>query len=135
MKKLIKIVCFVFLFVALLNTNIAEYYVKPNELLIKIAMAKEAETEQTGEKLSQEDWKIELNEDTEKGSKEFDFIQKSLASSDLADNGYFLLIIGIILVVISVLGITFFSICLYKLCKRRKNCKPKKQKSKHRYGE
>ena len=57
-----------------------------------------------------------------KGSKEFGFIQRNLASSDLADNGHFLLIIGVVLVVLSVTGTMFFSFCLYKLCQNTKRC-------------
>ena len=65
-------------------------------------------------------WKIELNENTQTGSHEFDFIQKNLASADLTDNGHFLLIAGIILVVLGIAGVIFFSFCLYKLSKNTK---------------
>lgn len=117
MKKAIKIFCLIFLFVTMLpvSTQVST----TGEINTKIASAEESNN-QNSEKLSEEDWKIELNENTQKGSKEFDFIQKNLASSDLADNGHFLLITGIILVVLAVSGIIFFSFCLYKLCRNTK---------------
>ncbi len=65
--------------------------------------------------LSPDDWKIVIDE--KKSSNEFGFIQKNLDSSNLADNGQFLLIAGITLLVLSGAGIIFFSLCLYKLLK------------------
>ena len=72
------------------------------------------------ENLTADDWKIELDESTQSGNKEFDFIQNNLASSDLADNGQFLLICGFALVVLAAGGVVFFTFCLYKLCKNTK---------------
>ena len=92
------------------NTN------KIGKVGLRIVSAEES-TSQSDEELSEEDWKIELNESTQKGSKEFGFIQRNLASSDLADNGHFLL-----MVVLSVTGTMFFSFCLYKLCQNTKRC-------------
>lgn len=66
--------------------------------------------------LSLDDWKIEIDE--KKSSNEFGFIQKNLDSSNLADNGQFLLITGITLLVLSGVGAIFFSICLYKLLRK-----------------
>ncbi len=65
--------------------------------------------------LSPDDWKIVIDE--KKSSNEFGFIQTNLDSSNLADNGQFLLIAGIILLVLSGLGIVGFSLCFYKLLK------------------
>ena len=66
--------------------------------------------------LSPDDWKIVIDE--KKSSNEFGFIQKNLDSSNLADNGQFLLIAGITLLVISGAGVVFFSLCLYKLLRK-----------------
>ena len=63
--------------------------------------------------LSPDDWKIVI--DDKKSSNEFGFIQKNLDSSNLADNGQFLLIAGITLLVLSGSGAIFFSLCLCKL--------------------
>lgn len=117
MKKAIKVLSFIVLFIAtlLLPTNIN----KMGEISVNMASAEENVSE-SDEKLSEEDWKIELNENTQKGSQEFDFIQRNLASSDLADNGHLLLITGIVLVVLAVAGVIFFSFCLYKLCQNKK---------------
>ena len=117
MKKAIKVFCLIFLFVTMLpvSTQVS----KIGEITTKIVSAEESNN-QNSEKLSEEDWKIELDENTQNGSKEFEFIQKNLASSDLADNGHFLLITGIVLVVLSIAGIIFFSFCLYKLCRNTK---------------
>lgn len=93
--------------------------------------AAEGTSTSTGTALPDEDWKIELNESTQAGSHEFDFIQKNLPSSDLTDNGHILLISGIILAVLGVAGIIFFSFCLYKLCKNTK--KHRKKRSAARY--
>lgn len=90
-----------------------------------VAAAEEASTSNEP-KLSDEDWKIELNENTPSGSQEFDFIQKSMSSSDSTDNGLFLLITGIILTVLGVAGVAFFSFCLYKLCKNTKKHRKKR---------
>ncbi len=76
--------------------------------------------------LSDKDWKIELDENTQTGAHEFDFIQKSLSSTDITDNGHFLLITGIILAVLGVTGVAFFSFCLYKLCKNTKKHRKKR---------
>ena len=109
MKKVIKVLSLIILFMTMLlvqvNTN------KIGKVGLRIVSAEES-TSQSDEELSEEDWKIELNESTQKGSKEFGFIQRNLASSDLADNGHFLLIIGVVLVVLSVTGTMFFSFCL-----------------------
>ena len=78
--------------------------------------------------LSNEDWKIVV--DDKNDSNEFSFIQKNLESSNLADNGYFLLIAGIILITLSLLGIVFFSVKLYKISKG-KNYKNKRHKASH----
>ena len=119
MKKVIKVLSLIILFITMLlvqvNTN------KIGEVGLRIVSAEES-TSQSDEELSEEDWKIELNESTQKGSKEFGFIQRNLASSDLSDNGHFLLIIGVVLVVLSVAGIMFFSFCLYKLCQNTRRC-------------
>ena len=119
MKKVIKVLSLIILFMTMLlvqvNTN------KIGKVGLRIVSAEES-TSQSDEELSEEDWKIELNESTQKGSKEFGFIQRNLASSDLADNGHFLLIIGVVLVVLSVTGTMFFSFCLYKLCQNTKRC-------------
>lgn len=118
MKKMIKILSLIILFITTLlfitNTN------KAGEIIVNTASAEENVNE-NDEKLSKEDWKIELNENTQKGSQEFDFIQKNLASSDLADNGHILLIAGISLIALAVVGIIFFSFCLYKLCQNKKS--------------
>ena len=74
--------------------------------------------------LSPDDWKIVIDE--KKSSNEFGFIQKNLDSSNLADNGQFLLIAGITLLLLSGVGVIFFSLCLYKL--RRKS--PQKRAAK-----
>lgn len=66
--------------------------------------------------LSPDDWKIEIDE--KKSSNEFGFIQKNLDSSNLADNGQFLLIAGISLLVLSGGGVSFFSLCLYNLLRK-----------------
>ena len=66
--------------------------------------------------LSPDDWKIVIDE--KKSSNEFGFIQKNLDSSNLADNGQFLLIAGITLLVLSGAGVIFFSLCLYKLLRK-----------------
>lgn len=68
--------------------------------------------------ISNEDWKIVV--DDKNDSKEFSFIQKNLESSNLADNGNFLLISGIILIILSLFGIIFFSIKLYKISNKNK---------------
>ena len=126
MKKAIKIFCLIFLFVTTLpvSTQVS----KIGEINTKIASAEESNNKNS-EKLSEEDLKIELNENTQKGSNEFDFIQRNLASSDLADNGHFLLITGIVLVVLSIAGIIFFSFCLYKLCRNTKKRLKKQRRS------
>lgn len=119
-KKIIKFFCFI-----VLLFNISQNYLRPTSENGFVCMAETAENEI----LSDEDWKIELEENNQKGAKEFDFIQSNLASSDLADNGYFLLILGILLIVISGAGIVFFSICLYKICKNTKKRKANRGKS------
>lgn len=63
--------------------------------------------------LSPDDWKIEIDE--KKSLNDFEFIQKNLDSSNLADNSQSLLILGIILLVLSCTGVIFFSLCMYKL--------------------
>lgn len=102
------------------------YLTAPRISFGRFIVAAEGTSTSTGSNLSDEDWKIELNENTQTGAHEFDFIQKSLSSADLTDNGHFLLIAGIILAVLGVAGIAFFSFCLYKLCKNTKKHRKKR---------
>lgn len=117
MKKFFKFLYTLILFIVILIGPIKDYNI--GNYFVKNVVAEETAS-QTSEELSDKDWKIELDENTQKGSKEFDFIQKNLASADLSDNGHFLLISGIILVILSFVGVIFFSFCLYKLCKNAK---------------
>lgn len=130
MKK--SVISFSFIALLILTTATSLNSEKFAKICIKTAVAEE-NSSQNSEKLSDEDWKIELNDDTKKGSKEFGFIQKNLASSSLADNGHFLLIAGIILIVISVSGIIFFSFCLHKLHKNTKKLSKRSKGKGSRY--
>ncbi len=60
-------------------------------------------------------WEIIIDE--KKDSNEFESIQNDISSSDLGDNGYFLLLIGTILIIFPILGTIYFSIQLYKTFK------------------
>lgn len=131
MKKVIKFFSTVVLVLEMIYIPIKVVNLTNN--IVKVAQAEENGTK-LSEKLSDGDWKIELNEGTQKGEKEFDFIQKNINSDDLADNGHFLLIIGTILVNLAAVGVIFFSICLYKLCsknKKRKKRHPQPSQKKH----
>ena len=121
MNKIIRLFCLLFLISALILTvsvhSKCDYFCDAYNL--KVLAEKQEDT------LSPDDWKIDLDDDIKKENREFDFIQKNLASSDLADNGHLLLAIGIFLIAISVLGTIFFSFCLYKSCKNTKRLKNK----------
>lgn len=121
---MLKFICFTFLF--LVSVSIPTNNGRTENDFLKMVSAEEASMQDS--KLTAEDWKIELDENVKNGSKEFDFIQKSIGSSNLADNGHFLLIGGIILIFLSVVGGVFFSFCLYKLCKNTKRASKKKSK-------
>lgn len=82
---------------------------------------------------SNNSWEIVI--DKNKDSNEFEGIQNDVASSDLADNGYFLLLIGTILIILSIIGTIYFSVQLYKTCKLGKNKNiPKTHKNSHYVG-
>ena len=66
MKKAIKIFCLIFLFVTTLPVSMQVS--KIGEINTKIASAEESNN-QNSKKLSEEDWKIELNENTQKVQK------------------------------------------------------------------
>ncbi len=81
--------------------------------------------------LSDNDWEVVIDE--KKSSNEFEFIQRNLESSNLTDNGQFLLVGGIILLVLSGTGIIFFSVYMYRLCKMSSvKRKPKRRGSRYK---
>ena len=119
MKKIISFFFFLFLISASLVSIHFKYDYFCDAYNLRVLSEKQEDT------LSPDDWKIVLDDDIKKENREFDFIQKNLASSDLADNGHLLMFIGIFLIAISVFGTIFFSFCLYKLCKNTKRFKNK----------
>ena len=94
--------------------------------LTKTTLSADDNQSQQQTKLSGNDWKVVIDE--KKSSNDFGFIQKNLESSSLADNGYFLLITGISLIIISCSGIIFFSYQLYKLLKLPQTPQKRRQK-------
>ena len=122
MNKLIRLFCFL----VLISTALMNTYFKYNYFCDAYNL-KSLSTQQEGT-LSAESGKMSFDNDTKKENREFDFIQKNLASSDLTDNGHLLLATGIFLIAISVVGTIFFTFCLYKLCKNTK------KRLKNKYG-
>lgn len=91
------------------------FFATPSAKMNTVAASKQTQSANQETNLSPDDWKIVIDE--KKASNDFRFIQKNLDSSNLADNGQFLLVTGIILLVLSGLGIVGFSFCFYKLFK------------------
>lgn len=99
MKKASKMICFIVVYLMMTS-----FFIVTNNVNAQTITAEES-TNQASEKPTAEDWKIELDDNIQKDAKEFDFIQKSLASSGLADNGHFLLVTGIVLVILGISGV------------------------------
>ena len=95
------------------------FFATPIAQMNAAASSKQTQAVNQETSLSPDDWKIVIDE--KKASNEFGFIQKNLDSSKLADNGQFLLVVGIALLILSGLGVVGFSFCLYKLFKSAAN--------------